>query len=65
MIMIDGLQDNQEDQDLLERLVAEPTYDKKPSFNYDYQPGPTVTVNLEPRESTGLKISNTSASTCT
>ena len=36
MILIDGLDENEEDQDLLEQLVAEPTMKKPSSLNYDY-----------------------------
>jgi len=63
MILID-IEDNEEDQDLLEQLVAEPVLGKKPSLHYDYKPAPILTPHLEPPESTDLKVSNRSASTC-
>lgn len=63
MILID-IEDNEEDQDLLERLVAEPVIDKKLSINYDYKPAPILTPYFEQPESTNLKVSNRSASTC-
>lgn len=63
MIMIDGLEDNEEDQDLLEQLVAEPPCQKKRSSNYDYLPAPHQPQRTEEGESIELKTSSTSTAT--
>lgn len=64
MIMLDGLEENEEGQDLLEQLVAEPKTSKKSSLNYDYQPAPISSQDIEETETTELKTSNRSTSTC-
>ena len=46
MIMLDGLDENEEGQDLLEQLVAEPEPAKKESVSYDYQPAPVMTPEV-------------------
>lgn len=38
MIMIDGLEEPEDDPDLLDVLGSEPQVVKKGSLNYDYQP---------------------------
>ena len=63
MIMIDGLEDNEEDQDLLEQLVAEPPCEKKRSSNYDYLPAPHQPQRTEEGEAIELKTSSTSTAT--
>jgi len=52
MILIDGLEEPEEDQDLLEMLVAQPTTKKKPSFTYDYKPAPSTPLIVEEQETT-------------
>lgn len=64
MILLDGLDDNEDDQDLLEQLVAEPKSSKKSSLNYDYQPAPIPSQDIEETETSELKTSNRSTSTC-
>ena len=49
---------------MLEQLVAEPEMKKPSSLNYDYEPAPLPTHNREEQDSSELKTSNRSTSTC-
>lgn len=64
MILLDGLDDNEDDQDLLEQLVAEPEWGPKSSLDYGYQPAPIPSQDIEETETSELKTSNRSTSTC-
>ena len=60
MILMDGLDECEEDADLLEQLGAEPLPLKRPSMIYDYRPA-LLSEPIEPEPS--LKVSNQSMST--
>lgn len=64
MILLEGIDENEEDVDLLEQLVAEPKNSKKSSESYDYEPAPIPNQDIEEPETTELKTSNRSTSTC-
>ena len=64
MILIDGLDDNQQEPDLLEQLVAEPSLNTTTSLNYDYRPALLHTHHQEEQDTSELKTSNRSTSTC-
>lgn len=61
MIMMEGLDEPEDDPDLLDLLGSEPIFFKKGSLNYDYHPAPPEELA---DESCDLKTSNRSASTC-
>jgi hypothetical protein len=42
MILIDDFEDNEEEKDLMAKLVAEPVVNKQPSMIYDYKPAPIL-----------------------
>jgi len=62
--MLDGLYENEDDQDLLEQLVAEPTYNRTGSICYDYKPAPIPQHDIENIDTAELKTSNRSTETC-
>lgn len=64
MIMMDGLEETEDDPDLLDLLGSEPQFAKKGSLNYDYQPAVLEVPSGNLEDEAGLKVSNRSTSTC-